>query len=167
MYFLEYFEVVQNALADPKCYGIIKNAIRDTEYYLQSGSSGIRKIQTDYKWDDGTLYYFHNDNDMQFFSLCKPVDVENLYDKAYFYNSIANEFAGIVQYATGNALSNTCNELMDSSLPNDYTRLIRFISRRRPNCVGNYDNFVRYFQQTNIGGDSKLKIFFIDFYWWM
>lgn len=81
----------------------------------------------------------------------KPTDI---YDKAFFYTEIANIFSGIVQYATGKDLTNACSELMDSTLPDDYSRLAKFIKNRQEGCATNYKEFVRYYTQTTINEDE-------------
>lgn len=89
-------------------------------------------------------------------SLCDTVDPLDEWDVGYMFQTIAETFSGIVQYARGNDLINTCNELRLGA-SEDYTRLARFIKNRRPDCSGNYNNFVQYFQQVNLEGDSTYK----------
>lgn len=51
----EYFEVVQKALENPACYGVIKNGIIATQTYLAAGSTGISKVQKDFKYYERKL----------------------------------------------------------------------------------------------------------------
>lgn len=72
---------------------------------------------------------------------------------SYFFNSIGNIFAGIVQSGNPNEYSYTCSELMYSNQPDDYSKLAEFVRNRRTSCSGNYDNMVRYYAQVNSGND--------------
>lgn len=47
--FKGYHEVVREALADPKCHGIITNAVSEAKRLLRTGDVGIKKVQKDFK----------------------------------------------------------------------------------------------------------------------
>lgn len=89
-------------------------------------------------------------------SLCYPVIITDFYDRAYFFNTIANTFARIVQYAQDDDIPDLCNELKTNpQVGDDYTRLSGFVKRRRDQCIGNFYNYVAYYANPNVTGDGK------------
>lgn len=58
----------------------------------------------------------------------------------------------------GNDIPNMCNDLKNNQNGTDYEKLSGFVKRKRSGCAGNFYNFIAYYANPKITGDSKSQI---------
>ncbi|VVC45214.1 Alpha/Beta hydrolase fold,Peptidase S28 [Cinara cedri] len=150
--FQEYFKVVENSLSTYKheCVTKIKRANEIINVLLKThfGTNLVAKK----------------------FKLCQPLNKSNKKDVANLFESLADNFADIVQYNKDNrhyynyerslvTIETLCDIMLDKSIPDSLDRYAavnsKMLSIYGLNCLDHvYDNMIEFYQETSWDSDA-------------
>ncbi|XP_017887879.1 putative serine protease K12H4.7 [Ceratina calcarata] len=139
--FFEYYEVVAESLRkySQKCVDEIKAAFDGIEKLIFTDKDGLQKLKT-------------------YFNLCDPIEFSPD-DLGYLMNTLAETFAGIVQYdkvTNGRTMiAATCEKMTASNLGSPIERLARLVSSN--NCFpSSYKKFVKVYANETWDAQSDI-----------
>lgn len=97
----------------------------------------------------GIKHNTHNTLLLSLYSTCDTITNEDP-DRAFFFNSIAEVFAGLVQYAAVGELETECQKLINYE-GNSLEKLAQYVvDDLNGNCLGTYDDFLALYASTNL-----------------
>ncbi|KAJ2952121.1 hypothetical protein O0L34_g4396 [Tuta absoluta] len=138
--FYEYLEVVHEAFRSEggqDCVDIIKQGIDDAVALMET-EEGRRLVEAE-------------------FSLCSPLNYDNLFELGYFSGFITWSFSGAVQQARPGTLRASCDGLRANTFGfTPMQKVAGFVKQRQgvTSCISlNYENYVQSYQVSH--GDSK------------
>ncbi|XP_018318425.1 putative serine protease K12H4.7 [Agrilus planipennis] len=128
----EYYEVVGDslALASSSCVEVIRSAISEIETLLET-EEGIANAST-------------------LFKTCQPINVTEP-SRSFFFNTVADTFAGLVQYAYPGDIERGCF-LVENTTGSNVEKVASYIRTQYSgdSCMLSYSSFLDLYTPTNI-----------------
>lgn len=93
------------------------------------------------------------------FNTCDPIIVTEPH-RAFFFNSITEAFASLVQYNTGNGIKEQCDKILQEP-GTVLDKLASFmIDKYDGECMGNYDDFISWYKSPQIPQFDMSRLFY-------
>jgi hypothetical protein len=126
--FVEYKEVVGDSiklLGGEECYNAIQQGFLEIENLIKDNQFEIIEEK---------------------FNLCDRIEINSELDKWFLFDTISEEFSGLVQYHRGDQIKNTCDVILAGE--NHVQGIANWVLTQVRSCVnGNYTKFVSQYRE--------------------